>query len=104
MPEGRRRHRQAAREVVRGEARSGLGGRDALQRVRRAGTRGVRSYGALGDVQLIEGLAEAPGLELVVPARPPILQVRGLRKSFGAALVLKGIDLDVAAQELVFVI
>ncbi|WGF88647.1 amino acid ABC transporter ATP-binding protein [Marinivivus vitaminiproducens] len=34
----------------------------------------------------------------------PILEVRGLRKSFGTTEVLKGIDLDVAAQELVFVI
>jgi len=35
---------------------------------------------------------------------PPILQVRGLRKSFGTVPVLKGIDLDVAPQELVFLI
>lgn len=41
----------------------------------------------------------------VMPAaRPPILKVRGLRKSFGGTEVLKGIDLDVAPQELVFVI
>ena len=38
------------------------------------------------------------------PAAPPILEVRGLRKSFGTVVVLKGVDLDVAAQELVFVI
>src|SRR6476646_10370461 len=36
--------------------------------------------------------------------RPPILQVRGLRKSFGHAEVLRGIDLAVAPQELVFII
>jgi polar amino acid transport system ATP-binding protein len=35
---------------------------------------------------------------------PPILDVRGLKKRFGALEVLKGIDLAVAAQELVFVI
>jgi len=33
-----------------------------------------------------------------------VLSVRGLRKSFGALEVLKGIDLDVHAQELVFII
>ena len=36
--------------------------------------------------------------------RPPILQVRGLHKSFGHTEVLRGIDLNVAAQELVFII
>jgi ABC-type polar amino acid transport system ATPase subunit len=34
----------------------------------------------------------------------PILQVRALRKSFGATEVLRGIDLKVSAQELVFII
>src|SRR4051795_12150399 len=38
------------------------------------------------------------------PERPPILQVRGLRKSFGRTEVLRGIDLSVAPQELVFII
>src|SRR5947199_8900608 len=38
------------------------------------------------------------------PERPPILQVRGLRKSFGHTEVLRGIDLGVAPQELVFII
>src|SRR5947209_14589840 len=38
------------------------------------------------------------------PERPPILQVRGLRKSFGHTEVLRGIDLTVAPQELVFII
>jgi len=33
-----------------------------------------------------------------------ILSVRGLRKNFGATEVLRGIDLDVHAQELVFII
>jgi polar amino acid transport system ATP-binding protein len=37
-------------------------------------------------------------------SNPPILQVRGLEKRFGALEVLKGIDFAVAAQELVFVI
>ena len=36
--------------------------------------------------------------------RPPILEVRGLRKSFGHTEVLRGIDLAVAPQELVFII
>jgi polar amino acid transport system ATP-binding protein len=35
---------------------------------------------------------------------PPILDVRGLKKRFGALEVLKGIDFAVAPQELVFVI
>ena len=35
---------------------------------------------------------------------PPFLDVRGLKKRFGALEVLKGIDFAVAAQELVFVI
>jgi polar amino acid transport system ATP-binding protein len=44
-------------------------------------------------------------LSLVTPTpRQPILEVRGLRKSFGGAEVLKGIDLAVAPQELVFII
>ncbi len=34
----------------------------------------------------------------------PILEIEGLRKSFGTLEVLKGIDLTVAAQELVFII
>src|SRR5918997_312363 len=37
-------------------------------------------------------------------ARPAILEVRALRKSFGRTEVLRGIDLAVAPQELVFVI
>src|ERR1700721_1362744 len=37
-------------------------------------------------------------------ANPPILDIRGLRKKFGDAEVLRGIDLSVQAQELVFVI
>jgi polar amino acid transport system ATP-binding protein len=35
---------------------------------------------------------------------PPILEVRGLRKSFNGVEVLRGIDLAVAPQELVFII
>jgi polar amino acid transport system ATP-binding protein len=37
-------------------------------------------------------------------APQPILDIRGLRKSFGPTEVLRGIDLSVAPQELVFVI
>jgi polar amino acid transport system ATP-binding protein len=37
-------------------------------------------------------------------ARPPILEICGLRKKFGDVEVLRGIDLSVQAQELVFVI
>src|SRR3977135_2783715 len=40
----------------------------------------------------------------MAPERPPILQVRGLRKSFGHTEVLCGIDLAVRPQELVFII
>src|SRR5437899_7006753 len=36
--------------------------------------------------------------------RPPILEVRGLRKNFGHTEVLRGIDLVVRPQELVFII
>src|SRR5690349_10874979 len=39
-----------------------------------------------------------------MPDTPPILDIRGLRKTFGATEVLHGIDLAVQAQELVFVI
>ena len=38
------------------------------------------------------------------PPPPPILDVRGVRKSFGALEALKGVDLAVRRQELVFVI
>jgi polar amino acid transport system ATP-binding protein len=38
------------------------------------------------------------------PRRDAILDVRGLRKAFGGTEVLKGIDLAVAPQELVFII
>jgi polar amino acid transport system ATP-binding protein len=37
-------------------------------------------------------------------ARPPILEIRGLRKSFGHLEVLRGIDLAVLPQQLVFII
>jgi ABC-type polar amino acid transport system ATPase subunit len=43
-------------------------------------------------------------LSLVTPPRKPILEVRSLRKSFGGAEVLKGVDFAVAPQELVFII
>jgi polar amino acid transport system ATP-binding protein len=36
--------------------------------------------------------------------RPPILEARGLRKSFNGVEVLRGIDLAVLPQELVFII
>src|SRR5207302_9580405 len=35
---------------------------------------------------------------------PPVLTIRGLHKSFGRAEVLRGIDLSVSPQELVFII
>ena len=38
------------------------------------------------------------------PATAPILDIRALRKSYGTVEVLKGIDLKVARQELVFII
>ncbi len=41
---------------------------------------------------------------VVAPHQPPILNVRGLRKRFGALEVLKGIDFAVAPQEMVFLI
>ena len=37
-------------------------------------------------------------------ARPNILTVRGLHKSFGDTVVLRGVDLSVAEAELVFII
>lgn len=44
--------------------------------------------------------------ETLPPAKvgPALLEVRGLRKSFGASEVLRGIDLSVAPRELVFII
>jgi polar amino acid transport system ATP-binding protein len=45
-----------------------------------------------------EAMAERPS------ANPPLLQIRGLRKSFGQSEVLRGIDLSVLARELVFII
>ena len=44
-----------------------------------------------------------PGGDAVIDGRP-ILDIRGLRKSFGIIEVLKGIDLTVRARELVFII
>ena len=46
--------------------------------------------------------APAPGAAAM--DRPPILDVRGLHKYFGSLHVLRGIDLQVAPQELVFII
>jgi polar amino acid transport system permease protein len=43
-------------------------------------------------------------VQLTLPVTEPILHVRALRKSFGATEVLRGIDLEVAPQELVFII
>src|SRR3954454_7706280 len=39
-----------------------------------------------------------------MPERPPILEIRGLRKNFGGVEVLRGIDLAIAPQQLVFII
>ena len=44
---------------------------------------------------------EQSGLE---QSGPPLLAIRGLRKSFGATEVLRGIDLSIARRELVFII
>ena len=41
---------------------------------------------------------------MMAATRSPMLDVRGLRKSFGGSEVLKGIDLAVEPQELVFII
>jgi len=41
---------------------------------------------------------------MMLARRSPILEVRGLRKSFGGTEVLKGIDFNVDPQELVFII
>src|SRR6516225_6800701 len=41
---------------------------------------------------------------MMAATRSPILDVRGLRKSFGGTEVLKGIDLAVEPRELVFII
>ena len=43
-------------------------------------------------------------MQLTLAVTEPILHVRALRKSFGATEVLRGIDLEVAPQELVFII
>jgi polar amino acid transport system ATP-binding protein len=40
----------------------------------------------------------------MITEAPPILEIRGLRKSFNGIEVLRGIDLKVAPQELVFII
>ena len=40
----------------------------------------------------------------MIAAQPPILEIRGLRKSFKHVEVLRGIDLAVLPQELVFII
>jgi ABC-2 type transport system ATP-binding protein len=39
-----------------------------------------------------------------VPRSPPVLAARGVRKSFGRRLVLRGVDLDVSAGSLVAVV
>ena len=41
---------------------------------------------------------------MTAPPAPPMLDLKGVRKSFGAIEALKGIDLTVARQELVFII
>jgi ABC-type polar amino acid transport system ATPase subunit len=44
------------------------------------------------------------GAQANTPPQPPILEIVGLRKSFGHNEILCGIDLKVAPQELIFVI
>src|SRR5712691_1102727 len=85
MPEDGRRSRPPAREVVRLQARRGERSGDGISRLRRAGHAGTRSQAAPTALQVI-------------------LDVSRLHKSFGQLEVLKGIDLRVAARELVFVI
>ena len=46
----------------------------------------------------------AQELVLMYETRSPILEVRGLRKTFGDVEVFRGIDLSVPPQELVFII
>ena len=41
---------------------------------------------------------------MTAPPAPPMLDLKGVRKSFGAIEALKGIDLTVERQELVFII
>src|SRR5258708_1267453 len=74
--------------MVRHQARARLGGRDGFRRLRRARHGWLRSDPAYAEVRLNE----------------PILHVRALRKTFGTTEVLRGIDLKVAPQELVFII
>ncbi len=50
-------------------------------------------------MQVARGETAVPGA-----ADAPLLDIRGLRKAFGATEVLKGIDISVAPGELVFVI
>src|SRR5918999_3060262 len=85
MHEARRHHRQVPREVVRAQARGGLGGADRVPRLWRAGHGRTRSQAAQAELQVI-------------------LDVSALHKSFGPLEVLKGIDLKVRSRELVFVI
>jgi polar amino acid transport system ATP-binding protein len=77
--------------VVWHKAYGRLYGCDGIAGLRRTGHAGLRPDAAYAIVQLSEG-------------QPPILDVRGLRKSFGATEVLRGINLAVKPQELVFVI
>src|SRR5882672_1979008 len=88
MHEARRHDRQDSREVVRHQARARLRRRDGVPRLRRARHGELRSDRAHTEVRLNE----------------PILHVRALRKTFGTTEVLRGIDLKVAPQELVFII
>ncbi len=43
-------------------------------------------------------------MQLKEQIAPALLEVRGLRKSFGSSEVLRGIDLSIASRELVFII
>src|SRR3954469_4273075 len=47
---------------------------------------------------------QATGVAIVEPAHEPLLRLDGIVKSFGDNLVLDGIDLDVAAGEVLVVI
>src|SRR5712691_11378854 len=77
--------------MVRHGAGAGLGRGDRVPGLRRSRHAGLRSDRAYAFVRM-------------TPGRPPTLDISGLRKSFHHVEVLRGIDLAVSSQELVFII
>jgi polar amino acid transport system ATP-binding protein len=78
------------------------GGTRALMQSKQRGRLCPRATETAGIANRVERVQK---LSLVMPApRKPILEMRGLRKSFGGMEVLKGIDFAVEPQELVFII